>query len=305
MEHDNYTCTHSSQHICAELQILNAATKGTSNIGVSSDGIDPAFEQVDEEEFETSSSASLLGGVSAPISFNPRHLQIKPRSARRSFDLSVCWPCGSTTACPNPQCHDGSLCSEVDARGVVLFESGEQIEVEVMKSACLSCNSSYIYDGANDKLLVMERSAKNDHKLILVDEHWFASIVRKFFYSKDSFSDIFSYWEKEQALMCSADDGDEPSGTVITLSKTKFIEYTWMFATHLIAPFLPENAMSCSACGSRPNVLVLDGLGIGLLKRLQKTQFHTVPSNQLHFEKVRSCGSLCLIHCHLSVGQPY
>ena len=232
--------------------------------------------------FSASDTEAPLCGVSPPISVLPRHLQVPPRSVLQPFRVDVCWPCGSNTSCTavcSPE-----LKSTLDAKGVVLFSTGEQIEVDVMKSTCLTCNTSYIYDGAEDNLLVMERSAKNGHKYILLDEHWVASMGREFFLSKGSFSDTYQIWQRNRALIPSRFDGHDE----VYISKTKFIEYNWKYLTHLIAPNLPKEAMTCSTCGSRPNAIVFDGIALGLLQTLVKKQFHTVHRNQLRFaDKVR------------------
>lgn len=283
-EHKNYSSTNVS-HVCPHLKAMHSITSSWIEADDNIDDDHSFVEFADDQ-------GVVLCGVCPPISNQHRQLLLAPRKQSQSFNQQ------NTCLSPSQQiCNtcvaagrDGvdTFESVVDGPGVVLFDSGEQIPVEVQKLLCQTCSAEVPYEGNEDNLVVMERgkSIAGTPIIIILDGHWLAGLARKVYSSKDSFSDIYNNLERCRRLLQSG--GEEQS--VVQISKTKFCKYIWQYLTYLILPNVPEDALSCKqpTCGRVPRVLVLDAVSIGLLKTNVGRKFHTVPEKQLRFPRV-SC----------------
>jgi hypothetical protein len=260
-------------HNCGDIRALVSATVGESASDTSI--LEDAFD--DSDACSDSIGPGMLSGVPLPISVSERGFDTPPRSQLKSFNTVVCCPehpDNCVSGCPSPV-----FTTERDAPGVVLFETGEQLEVSVNRLVCTACTAVVVYDGKKDDLVVMERKAGT---LIVVDGVWLAKIGRNVFGSKDSFSDLYYQWNQNAKLVLK--DADTPH--MFNISKTKFIQFSWQYLTHLAATHLSRQVLSCEDCGIDPNVVVIDGVAIGLQTSIMRRLHHTVPSDQLRFPKV-------------------
>ena len=285
------TTSHVCSHLKVILPIMTSFADADDNIRDDSLGGEPAE---DHEEVGAS-----LSGVSPPISNKPRKLHLPPRKQNQSIQAHTCLSPSSEhicNTCVTAGLSDGHLTPSFDSVGVVLFPSGEQILVDVEKLLCQTCSTVVPYEGKEDNLVVMERSksgAGSTPIIIIMDGHWLAEFSRKLYSSRDSFSDTYNNWEVGRRLLQSAAAGGEAEEqSVVHISKTKFFKFLWQFLTYLTVPNVPDDALSCknATCGPNPNVIVIDGVVIGLLTRNLGTtkKYHTVPEQQLQFDRV-SC----------------
>ena len=237
-------------------------------------------------------NAGDLDGIKKPISSVLRTVGLAPRLVTEAFAVTTCEP--RPRCCPLCEVDMESI---FDAAGVVLFGNGQQVGVLVHQLQCKACNTRYPYEGDNDKLVVMERRQNGGTTtIIIVDEHWLAELVRGVYLSKDSFTDIYTRLEVNRALICDGTGATIQSSIAIDISKTKLIQIIWQAMTHLYP--IPPSALSCITCGSAPNVVVFDGVAIGLLETLiSKRRFHTVSEDQRHFPKVSPSLFVVMSYC--------
>ena len=285
----NYSSSTSSSHVCSHLRMMLPITtsRADADDNIEDDSLGESAE--DHEEV-------ALRGVSRPISNQPRQLHLPPRKQNQSFHEKCLSPSQQICiTCESAGVGDGDLTPVLDGTGVVLFSSGEQILVDVQKLLCQTCSAEVPYEGKEDNLVVMERSKSGagSTPIIIMDGHWLAEFSRKLYSSRDSFSDTYNNWEVGRRLLQSAAAGGEAEEqSVVHISKTKFFKFLWQFLTYLTVPNVPDDALSCknATCGPNPNVIVIDGVVIGLLTRNLGTtkKYHTVPEQQLQFDRV-SC----------------